>query len=110
MKLLLFLMVFLTTLNYHQQPIILNSLTIQKPVYYPPDLFFLRETPAQFIDKDVEVNYIPLTKEQLRLKRLGYDCVTCNPNAKDPNMRPEHLRGFDSYGRVITQKLEKLPL
>lgn len=38
-------------------------------------------------DADEEQVYINLTKEQLALKAQGIECVTCDLNAEDPNMR-----------------------
>lgn len=37
---------------------------------------------------------LKLTEAQLEQKRLGESCVTCDPNAEDPNMRPDKYKNF----------------
>jgi hypothetical protein len=38
-------------------------------------------------DEEVDEEYEPMSSYELSLKRQGFECVKCNANAEDPNMR-----------------------
>lgn len=39
------------------------------------------------LDEELPQHDVSLTPAQIELKRQGVECVTCNANAEDPNMR-----------------------